>query len=168
MWKFENYLWKFSKTRNWIRNTCLRELVFHTPCQFLVLPNFHSCFYYCMETREMFSFFFNHNYIDLIERRYRLAVVRVPFLDIATSSDKFQATNFRNSSDQLETFIVMTKFSFELFLLRKISELKWTTSTNEEMYLGLRYARRWLWVIQTIQQVRVGKPLWEIPSPGTI
>ena len=29
------------------------RLVF--PLQFLVLPNFHSCFYNCMETRKMFS-----------------------------------------------------------------------------------------------------------------
>ena len=35
------------------RNYALIKKAF--PLQFLVLPNFYSCFYYCMETREMFS-----------------------------------------------------------------------------------------------------------------
>ena len=33
----------------------LYRLVF--PLQFLVLTNFHSCFYNCMETRKLFSIF---------------------------------------------------------------------------------------------------------------
>ena len=39
------------------RNTrgSLGELEIAWKLQFLVLPNFHSCFYNCMETRKMFS-----------------------------------------------------------------------------------------------------------------
>ena len=33
------------------------------PLQFLVLPNFHSCFYNCLETRKMFSSKFTRKFI---------------------------------------------------------------------------------------------------------
>ena len=59
----ENILFRISKryrnTRESLRGLEIAQkhssygLVF--PLQFLVLPNFHSCFYNCMETRKMFS-----------------------------------------------------------------------------------------------------------------
>ena len=48
----KKHLWKFRKTRNFSKISPF-GLVF--PLEFLVLQNFHSCFYNCMKTQEMFS-----------------------------------------------------------------------------------------------------------------
>ena len=45
LWK---HSWKFGRTQNNVE-------IWRFPLQFLVLPNFHSCFYNYMETRKMFS-----------------------------------------------------------------------------------------------------------------
>ena len=46
------YLWKFGRTQKSCENTRL-QLVF--PQHFVVLPNFHLCFYNLIETRYVFS-----------------------------------------------------------------------------------------------------------------
>ena len=45
--------WKFVRTRNCVGKLALYGLVF--PLQFLVIPNFNSCFNNCMDTRKKFS-----------------------------------------------------------------------------------------------------------------
>ena len=48
------YLWKFGRTQNNIRGKT-RPTGSFSHWLFLVLPNFHACFYNCIETRKMFS-----------------------------------------------------------------------------------------------------------------